>query len=404
MCSADCSYWCAPRIARHSRYCIPSKVRTESVPGHWSLTRPAIFTQRLRAEQSTIALPSAAEPYSNCLLRSRVGRSQPSTRLRARRMAGIRLRLSPSDPAACSMAQPLTVDSKVVVAPYFACSQFAATPRANSDSGPRLHSIAMANAMALEPTADSSSTTQETSTAPRSLCAASPGRSTNSSPAQGLQGLWRRTLVHAFAGPPTDGRWVLGTLLIDQSGNLYGPTYLGGSDDVGTIYRLSPQGNSWKEDLLHVFTGLTTIHPIGNLISDSSGNFYGIAHGDPSASIAFQLVNLNGSFVFTQLYTFLPGQAQSITSGLVMDSAGNLYGVGDGGAYSYGAIYKLSNTANGWSYSTLYDFTGGSDGSLPSGPLAIDASGNLYGSATAGGDPNCNNGAGCGTVWTIKVN
>ena len=224
------------------------------------------------------------------------------------------------------------------------------------------------------------------------------------SPAQGLQGLWRRTLVHAFAGPPTDGRWVLGTLLIDQSGNLYGPTYLGGSDDVGTIYRLSPQGNSWKEDLLHVFTGLTTIHPIGNLISDSSGNFYGIAHGDPSASIAFQLVNLNGSFVFTQLYTFLPGQAQSITSGLVMDSAGNLYGVGDGGAYSYGAIYKLSNTANGWSYSTLYDFTGGSDGALPSGPLAIDANGNLYGSATAGGDPNCNNGAGCGTVWTIKVN
>ena len=224
------------------------------------------------------------------------------------------------------------------------------------------------------------------------------------SPAQDLQGLWHRTLVHAFAGPPTDGRWVLGTLLIDHAGNLYGPTYLGGPDDVGTIYRFSPQANSWKEDLLHVFSGLTVIHPIGNLIADSSGAFYGVTYGDQQASIAFKLANVNGSWVLTSLYTFLPGQAQLLNSGLVMDSAGNLYGVGEGGAFGYGAVYKLTNTPNGWSYSALYDFTGGSDGALPFGPLAIDAHGNLYGSANAGGDVTCNNGGGCGTVWMIKAN
>ncbi len=224
------------------------------------------------------------------------------------------------------------------------------------------------------------------------------------SPAQGLQGGWRRTLVHAFAGPPTDGRWELGTLLIDRSGTLYGPTFLGGSDDAGVIYRLTPQGSSWKEDLLHVFTGLDVLHPVGNLISDSSGAFYGVTYGDQHPSIAFKLANVGGSWVFTQLYAFLPGEAQGLTSGLVMDAAGNLYGVGDRGAYNYGAVYKLTATANGWSYSTLYDFTGGADGSGPSGPLAIDAKGNLYGSTTAAGDPNCNNHNGCGTVWTIKVN
>lgn len=221
------------------------------------------------------------------------------------------------------------------------------------------------------------------------------------SPAQGLRGAWTKTLLHAFAGPPTDGRWVLGTLLIDRSGKLYGPTFLGGPNDVGTIYRLSRDGNTWNEDLLHLFTGLQVIHPVGNLISDSTGALYGVTYGDQQASIAFRLAEVGGTWVFTQLYTFLPGQAQSLTSGLAMDSSGNLYGVGDGGAYQNGAVYKLTPTPNGWSYSTLYDFKGGSDGSSPAGPLAIDAAGNLYGSTSAGGDLNCNNGVGCGTVWMI---
>ncbi len=228
------------------------------------------------------------------------------------------------------------------------------------------------------------------------------GQAYELSPAQGLRAPWTKTLLHLFTGPPSDGRWVLGTLLFDQAGNLYGPTYLGGPNDVGTIYRLIPQGKTWKEDLLHVFTGLTIIHPIGTLISDSSGALYGVTYGDQQPGIAFKLTNVGGTWEFSPLYTFLPGQAALLTSGLVMDSAGNLYGVGDGGAYWSGAVYKLTKGSNGWSYSTLHDFTGGSDGSSPSGPLALDADGNLYGSARAGGDLNCSLGTGCGTVWVIK--
>jgi uncharacterized repeat protein (TIGR03803 family) len=222
------------------------------------------------------------------------------------------------------------------------------------------------------------------------------------SPAQGLRSQWTKTLLHAFAGPPTDGRWILGTLLIDQPGNLYGPTYLGGPNDDGTIYRLSRQGNAWKEDLLHVFTGLNIIHPINALISDSPDSFYGVTYGDQQPSVAFKLTNFEGAWIFTQLHAFVAGEAQALTSGLVMDAAGNLYGVGSGGAFGHGAAYKLTKTQNGWSYSTLHDFTGGSDGSLPAGPLALDANGNLYGSASAGGDLNCSLGNGCGTVWVIK--
>jgi uncharacterized repeat protein (TIGR03803 family) len=224
------------------------------------------------------------------------------------------------------------------------------------------------------------------------------------SPAQGLQGKWTKTIVHAFAGAPSDGAWILDTLLIDNSNNLYLSTFSGGSSNVGTIYRLTSEANSWQEDLLHAFSGLDVIHPINSLIADSSGSLYGVTYGDQQPSIAFKLTNSEDSWIFNQLHSFLPGEAQALTSGLVMDEAGNLYGAGRGGAFGYGAVYKLTPSVNGWSYSSLYDFTGGSDGNSPQGPLVLDGKGNLFGTAASGGDVTCNAGIGCGTVWMIVLN
>ncbi len=73
-----------------------------------------------------------------------------------------------------------------------------------------------------------------------------------------------------------------------------------------------------------------------------------------------------------------------------MDAAGNLYGsTNEGGAYNFGTVFKLSAGASGWTYTSLYDFCPGgwpcSDGAFPSGSLAMDAAGNLYGSTTEGG-------------------
>jgi hypothetical protein len=223
------------------------------------------------------------------------------------------------------------------------------------------------------------------------------------SPAQGLQNKWNKTVVHAFAGAPSDGAWVLDTLLIDSSGNLYLSTFSGGNSNVGTIYRLTQQGNSWQEDLLHVFSGLDIIHPINSLIADRAGNLYGVTYGDQQPSVAFTLTSYQNSWIFAELHAFLPGEAQALTSGLVTDAAGNLYGAGDGGAHGYGAVYKLTQTSNGWSYSTLYDFTGGPDGSNPQGPLVLDGNGHLFGAAASGGDTACNLGTGCGTVWMISL-
>lgn len=89
---------------------------------------------------------------------------------------------------------------------------------------------------------------------------------------------------------------------------------------------------------------------------------------------------------------------------LVADAAGNLYGeTGTGGAFGFGTVFKVTPTGQ---ESVIYSFTGGSDGAHPGGGLIIDQQGNLYGTATAGGDVACNEGGslpGCGTVFKIDT-
>jgi uncharacterized repeat protein (TIGR03803 family) len=69
-----------------------------------------------------------------------------------------------------------------------------------------------------------------------------------------------------------------------------------------------------------------------------------------------------------------------------MDSAGNLYGTTSGdGQFGNGAVFKLTPSGGEWIYTSLHDFTGGVDGAAPAAALAMDSSGNLYGTATGGG-------------------
>ena len=233
------------------------------------------------------------------------------------------------------------------------------------------------------------------------------GQAYELSPARKLNGTWNKKTLRVFYGPPFDGRWAVGPMTFDRVGNLYGSTLGGGNSDLGTVYRLSPVGNQWSECVLYSFTGMSDGRkPIGNVIFDGVGNLYGVTNGDSQPSGVFELPPTGcGYGTVTPLFDFLPREGADLGSGLVMDAAGNLYGVAPlGGAYGYGSVYKLTSTANGWSYSSMYDFTGGTDGSTPQGPLVMDAFGNVYGSAAAGGDRGCNSGMGCGTVWMIAPN
>jgi hypothetical protein len=71
--------------------------------------------------------------------------------------------------------------------------------------------------------------------------------------------------------------------------------------------------------------------------------------------------------------------------------------------YGWGSVFKLSPANGGYTYTDLHDFSGnrGSDGAFPEGTLAMDANGNLYGTASAAGNHGFQCGSGCGTVWEI---
>jgi uncharacterized repeat protein (TIGR03803 family) len=182
-------------------------------------------------------------------------------------------------------------------------------------------------------------------------------------------------------------------VIIDGAGNLYGTTSnFGANDGQGTVFELSPSPGGWTYQVIYngcckndsSFTGLTM---------DAAGNIFGVGH-----RAIFELSpNGNGGWNPTVLYSFsIPQQP---TSALTLDQAGNLYGAAAGGSEKVGRIYKLSPTESGkWKIKNLYSFKGGTDGSGPVyGGIVFDAAGNIYGTTVAGGE------YGDGTVYELAV-
>jgi uncharacterized repeat protein (TIGR03803 family) len=204
------------------------------------------------------------------------------------------------------------------------------------------------------------------------------------------------SVLHTFAGPPNDG--ANASLLIkDAAGNFYGATGQGGSANAGTVFKVDPSG---KLTVLYSFTGgADGGNPDSGLARDSSGNLYGTTFygGDVSCSggvgcgVVFKL---DASNVETVLHTFHGPPDGFEPGGVILDSSGNLYGgTYNGGPYcNCGIVYKL-DTSN--VETVLWNFTSGADGWVPSGPLLMDSSGNLYGTAAFGGS------GGYGTVFKV---
>ena len=256
-------------------------------------------------------------------------------------------------------------------------------------------------------------------------------------------GGWKQTVLNSFSGPPDAANPFLAPLIFDKSGNLYGVTEFGGWDNCGAVFDLSPVGTGWTANILYSFTcGADGGHPVGNLVMDRAGNLYGtsseyelpgnvfelspsplgwteqVIYDAPASagltmdasgniygatnSTLFELSpNGSGGWNATVMHTFTgpPNDGISPASPVVLDQAGNLYGVTyAGGATNNGTVYKLSPGGNAqWTEEILYSFQGGTDGANPLGGIVFDAKGNIYGTTSLGGSD------GQGTVFELRA-
>jgi uncharacterized repeat protein (TIGR03803 family) len=210
---------------------------------------------------------------------------------------------------------------------------------------------------------------------------------------------WTEVPIYSFSGP--DGAYPYSGVVMDGNGNLFGTTYNGGANNLGTVYELKYHpGVGWTEIVLYSFQGASDgSAPIAGLVFDNSGNLYGGTAwgGAGQGGTIFELSPSGNTWNFNVIYSLSgPGYADGLSGSLVFDAAGNLYGAASGdGSHQSGLVFKLTKSGNVWNYTELHSFNPVTDGSGPSG-VTLDSDGTLYGTAEAD-VPYAK-----GTIWMIK--
>jgi len=209
-------------------------------------------------------------------------------------------------------------------------------------------------------------------------------------------GTWREQTLYSFSNSNVDGHYPAATLTLDAAGNLYGATQQGGLKNVGVVFKLTPSatGGGWKETILYSLPYKEEHWNFSDypLAMDASGNLYGVTNtgGALGGGYVFKLSPTHsGPWAFTTLYSFgLWGSGPlSPWSGVVFDSAGNLYGVtAGGGTEGVGTVYQLSPSSGGrWRERTLVNFPSScSPTCRPESGIVVDSSGNIFGTAIGG--------------------
>jgi len=188
------------------------------------------------------------------------------------------------------------------------------------------------------------------------------------------------TVLHSFASG-TDGFGPLAALIQGSDGNFYGTTSSGGTNNNGTVFKITPAG---VETVFYSFSGGTDgSQPQAALIQGADGNFYGttLSGGTTTNGTVFKITPAGAE---TVLYSFDSGPEGQTPTGLIQGSDGNFYGTTSrGGTSGNGTVFKVTPAGV---ETVLYSFTGGTtDGGNPAAALIQGSDGNFYGTTSAGG-------------------
>jgi uncharacterized repeat protein (TIGR03803 family) len=205
----------------------------------------------------------------------------------------------------------------------------------------------------------------------------------------------KKTTLYAFTGGADGARPNSAHLVLDTQGNLYGTTSQGGPNNHGVIFKLTPGG---KETVLHSFTRDDGDAPEAGLVADADGNFYGTTSGG-GGHLAGTVFKCTPQGELTVLYSFAGGSDGSDPiAGVILDKAGDLFGTTSSGGDSNddGTVFGLSPDGTRILNVSLERAR---TGAPPTGSLALDRRGTLYGTAYYGGAKGQSDG---GTVFKVK--
>lgn len=193
-------------------------------------------------------------------------------------------------------------------------------------------------------------------------------------------------------------------LVQGNDGNFYGTTEYGGtSGGFGAVFKITPAG---ALTTLASFNNANGAYPTAGLVQGGDGNFYGTTSAGGTNGGFGTVFKISPAGALTTIFSFNNANGANPYGGLALDASGNLYGTAAyGGPYidqdendlGYGTVFKL--TTNG-TFTSLYMFTGSSDGFYPLTGLTLGNDGNFYGT-TAEADTFGDPAFGAGTVFRI---
>jgi uncharacterized repeat protein (TIGR03803 family) len=197
--------------------------------------------------------------------------------------------------------------------------------------------------------------------------------------------------VYSFCAEPGCAGGSAPEGIVLPSGSVYGVSELGGALGYGTVFEWDP--STGAETVLHSLAGGGDgEYPVGAVAGTGTSLYYTAskAGGTCDCGGVYELDVSSGAVTILHLFEGDP-DGQGVAGVALI--GGNLLGVTpQGGTHDAGMVFEVTAAGD---YEVLYSFTGGADGCYPSGTLAADSAGNLYGTALACGSSSA------GTLWEL---
>lgn len=192
-------------------------------------------------------------------------------------------------------------------------------------------------------------------------------------------GPWKESFVYSFAGEP-DGAKPSGSIVWDErEASFFGTTLSGGMVGSGTVFRVRQNGSTWKEDVVYSFRGGSdAASPYGGVTADKAGNLYGssFAGGTQGLGTVYSLTRKGRGYTERVLHSFLgpPYDGEFPYGCVTEDQKGDLYGTTrEGGTYELGTVFELMPESSTYVERILWNFGSVSaDGEYPVGGVLLD--------------------------------